>query len=592
MKIMSIRSFRGKKITGVFYRHHSQLPKLSFTVIDQDKSDIEYHSAHAANTINPERKHVPSMGRIFLSSPTHNDSEPSENQIDINSLPSWYERLQKPSSYRIEEDIKQSDCNIPYRSFQRCYSRVLALYTDTFLSLTKSHMRELQARFHDPNVAANIQEQQIKIDVAVRKLSDLSANTFIMYKRLKVKRLTPPFYLHQQFLVHLGAKNTSKLLDLYFDLPEPRPLYLKREEFERLMSLILRLKISGDHRALVPRVVEVYEDIRQNGNGINLTPFEETKYFSLLLNSWKEQNLSQEEKYHKVLDLKLSSKKKLKFCPAMWNIMLTHFPEKVEEIMKMMANETGITRSTSEIFLRHLQTYDEFNNALELMKLKYFHVDPWLMDIILEKYIHFDKSNEALQLLSETLAIFEDVSTLNWTFSTQKFQRTELFKVDILNKTFFDLHNEMPDKPFTWLRYKFKPSPLTVGKLLVSLKRDDQRLSLLGLMKKQNIPLVNKFAVQLLSECSFRSLPIILELVNSSTRFNSQLHNVFKDSRYDVNYLNNFVLDQREPLFELKEIFRQSLKIYDDSANVADTDPTRAAVADQLVQLNDKVGSD
>ncbi|GAV27890.1 hypothetical protein PMKS-001358 [Pichia membranifaciens] len=531
------------------------------------------------------------MGRLFLSKQKYDEPESSDGHSDISSLPSWYERLQKPSSYRIEEDIRQSDYDIPYRSFQRCYSRVLASYTDTFLSLTKPHMRELQARFHDPNVPDNIQQQQIKIDVAVRKLSDLSANTFIMYKRLKVKRLTPPFYLHQQFLVHLGAKNTSKLLDLYFDLPEPRPLYLKREEFERLMSLILRLKISGDHRALIPRVVEVYEDIRQNGNGIDLTPFEETKYFSLLLNSWKEEGLLQEEKYDKVLSLKFDSKKNLKFCPAMWNIMLTHFPEKSEEIMMMMANETGITRSTSEIFLRHLRTYDEFNNALELMKLKYFHVDPWLMDIILERYIDFGKSNEALQLLSETLTVFKDISALNWTFSTQKFQRTELFKIDNLNKTFQQLHNEMPDKPFTWLRYKFKPSPLTVGKLLVSLKHDDQKLKLLGLMKKQDIPLVNKFAVQLLRDCSFRSLPIILELVNSSINFNSQLHIVFKDSRYNISYLSGFICDQRNPLLELKEIFRQSIRIYDDNVDLADSDGNRAAVADQLVRLNDEIKS-
>lgn len=578
----------GRHVVGIFHRHHSRLPKLSFTVIDQDKHNVAYNPALTTSTDKTNESPVPSMSRIVLPESKSSDSE-SKDIVDISSLPSWYERLQKPSSYRIEEDVKASSSAIPYRSFQRCYSRLLALYTDTFLSLPKPQMRELQARFHNQNLPEEIQQQQIKIDAAVRKLSDLSANTFVIYKRLKVKRLTPPFYLHQQFLVHLGAKNTSKLLDLYFDLPEPRPLYLKREEFERLMSLLLRLKISGDHRTLIPRVVEVYEDIRQNGKGIGLTPFEETKYLSFLLNLWKEQNISQEEKYNKILDLKFNSKRRMKFCPAMWNIMMTHFPQKSDEIMKLMANEVGITRSISEVFLRHLETYDELNNALELMRLKYFHIDPWLLDVIIEKYIEFNKSSEALELITETLRIFEDISTLNWVFPTQKFRRSEMFKIEMLDKTLQQLHNELPEKPFTWFRYKFKPSPLTLGKLLVSLEQEDQKQSLLILMKQQNIPLVNKFALELLNSCSFEKMSLLLELVNSSVAFNTQLHSVSKDSKYDMKYFSGFVHNPTDPLLELKDVFRQSIKLYDDNVDNDDFNDVRAVIADQLVRLNEKV---
>lgn len=602
-KHMNLRYHQKWSICGkVLQKNYTQLPRLSFTDIERDVSGtlpIEKPSGTKEVPLD-----IPSMGRICFARPSkeHRDREKgagkrAENEREmpalfpLSGIPTWYERLNAPSSYRLEKDPLLGQVSVPYRSFQRCYARVLSSYTDRFLSLTKPHLKELLLDFPNKELPTHVQEQQIKINTAVRRLSDLSLNTFIIYQRLKVKRNTPPFYLHQQFLVHLGEKNTVKLLDLYFDFPEPRPLYLKREEFERFMSLLLGLKISGDHRSLLKRIVEVFEDIRANGAGIQLTPFEETKYLSILLGLWKEQQIPQEEKFNRILKLRSNEEcypKKLNFCPAMWNIVISHFPEFSDEVMKMMAEEIGINRSTAEIFLRHLNTEDQLNNALELMKLKHFHLDPWLLNIVVDKYISFGKSMEALDLVTKVLSVFEDVSSLTWVFPTQKYYRTAIFRIDVLNKTLQQLFNEDANSEFAWLKYKFKPSPLTLGRLAVSLQ-DKERIELLKLMIQQNIPLVNKHALELLENKDFTTLSLVLNLVNNSKEFNKRLHQVSTDAKYDTIYYKQFIQDAADPTFELKQIFRASIKIYDDFESLEGMDLVRADAADQLLKLNEEL---
>lgn len=586
-----------KNISVLNFRFYSQYPKLGF-ITDIEKTNIEYK--YINDNIDPNQDKnlnlnidnkiediIPnSMSQITI--PNHNyDSTKNNNIVDLSKLPSWYERLKNPSTYNIINDIIECRNLTPFRSFQRCYVKLLTSYADQYISLTKPQMKELQSKFENQNSPNHLQQEQIKINLVSKKLSDLSSNTYIIYKRLKISRLTPPFYLHQQFLIHLGANNLSKLLDLYFELPEPRPLYLKREEFEKLMSLLLRLKISNDdHKSLLPKIVDVYEDIRKNGNGINLTPFEETKYLLFLLNLWIEENLSQEEKFIRIINLKSNSAKKLNFCPAMWNILLTHFPEKNSEIIKIMSEESGISRLNIEIYLKHTESFDEFKNLLELMKLKFFHIDPYLLDTIILKLIEFNKVNDALNLIFQIMKIFHNISNSNWVFLTKKEQRIHLFKLDVLNKTLQQLNNETSNTSFTWLRYKFKPNPFTIGKLLTSLKLNNDKFKLLILMREQKIPLANKFAIELLKDCSFECIPIILTLVNSSFQFNNDLHKFSKDAKFDTNYLKNFIYDPSDSIFELKEIFKISLKLYDENEKLENSGNIRVSIAGQLVVLN------
>lgn len=591
-----------------FQRHHTQLSKLRFANIGSDTNDIPIPKIEPTfnndknELVNLQNIRSPSMSRIplelFLGNREGKNTKADNNYVQISQLPSWYERLNAPSSYRIEKDINYSMLNgevlPPYRSFNRCYSKELQIYTDKCISLPSSKMKELQMNFVDKDIPSFLQTQYIKINAAERKLTDLSLNTFIMFKRLKIPRYTPPYYLHQQFLIHLGDNNINKLVELYFDLPQPRPLQLKREEFERFMQLLLRLKVSGDHKSLLQKIIDVYEDIRQNGCGITLTPFEDTKYLSFLLIWMKNNNLSQEEKFAKIMKLRENNSgnqtKVLHFCPAMWNILLSHFPERTDEIMKMMANRMGITRLNSEMFLKNLKTYDQFCNTLELMRLKNFHLDAQLFNVIIEKYIEFGKSKEALELSIKVSEIYSDVSLSNWTFSTIKTERTELFRIDILNKAFFQLYNGNPNRKFELVQYKFKPSPFVLGKLAISLELDD-RLKLLDVMKKQNIPLVNKHALELLVERDFKSLSSILSLTNSSIEFNKTLHEISKNLKYDTVYYSKFIHESTNIIFELKEIFKKSLQIYDKFSDVQSVDDIRAAVAEQIVKLNEEIKS-
>lgn len=573
-----------------FHRDYSQLPRISFTNITEDNDQAPrindtYATPHLdSNTISS------SMSRIRIPVQKLKQTTLSKDKkiMDFSQIPSWYDRLKNASTYTISDDLNHISFE-PYRSFHKCYAKVLTQYTDTNISLSRRKMNFLLEKHPLKDIPIHIQEQQIKIDQAVKKLSALSENTFVLYNRLRVRRKTPTFYLHQRILIHLGDRNLPKLLDAYFELPEPRSLHLNREEFEKFMRILLNLKISGDYKPLLPRIIDVYNDIIET-NQLHLTPFESTKYLSILLNHWKNINIPQDEKFSRIMSFKLKFADKIKFCPAMWDILLTHFPEKCDNIMTIMADESGLTRLTAEVFLKHLNSHDELNNALELMKLKNFHLDTYLLDTIIDQFIRFNKPQEAFTILSQILHKFGDISQINWPFETQSSQRTKLFKIDVLDKALQQLKNELPNNNFTWLRYKFKPSPLVTSKLLsyLNTKKEDQ-YQLLKLMVDQKIPLVNKYAIELLQTFDFKSSYLVLQLVNSSVAFNKNLHAVSHDANYDTKYLSNFVYDTTGILNELREIVKISLKIYDAHAGDEDANDLRVSLAEQIVKLNEQI---
>lgn len=566
-----------------YHGQYIQVPKLHFINIKEETPTELIVKRPEVQT--PQ----PTMSRIdllqYIKGNKENNVGSWQNNLRISDLPSWYERLNLPSSYSLLNDKSLEEIPTLYRSFQRCYARVLASFTDNYLSLPKSRMKELQAKLSDQELPENIQQQLVKISVATRKFSELSSNTYTLYQRLKINRLTPPFYLHQQFLINLGEENVERLLELYFELPEPRPLHLKREEFERFMRILLRLKISKDHKLLLPKLVQLYEDIQINGRGIQLTSFETTKYFSFLLNLWKQQDIPLDERFQRILKMKeRRGLNRLVFYPAMWNIFLSHFPFKIDEIMKLMANESGLTRSTASTFIKYLKSLDSLNNTLELMKLKRFHLDPYLFDLIIEKYTEFGKSKDAFQVVESVINKFENISEMNYVIPTKASHRIDIFRIDILNKTFQQLHNYDPKLKFSWLKYKFKPSPFTLGKLLISLDTYN-RYKLLKIMLEHKIPLSNKHALKLIQQRHLNSLPYILRLVNESQAFNERLHQVIHDVRYDTKFLEQFVHDKNDRIVETNEIFDLSISIYKENQKTDNIDSIKSDIAAELIKF-------
>lgn len=515
----------------------------------------------------------------------------NKEDFQISDIPSWYERLVSPSTYKIYDDITIDHENIPYRSFNRCYNRVLSVYADEFICLDSPAAKNIQLSLLEKNLPEQILQQQMKVELVSKKLNEVSSNSFIIYNRLRIKRMAAPFFLHQQFLVNLNEKNVARLVEIYFELPNPKPLHLKREEFEKFMTLLLGLKVSEDHKTLLPKIIEIYEDIKINGHGIKLTPFENTKYLSFLLNLWNEQGISQDIKFERIINLKLNDKGKSDFCPGMWNVFLSHFPERTDEIMKMMSHEVGITRTNVQIFLNYVKSYDELNNALELMKLKYFHLDPTLLTIIIEKHIEFGKEEEALLLLTYILRAFVDISDLNWQFLPQRIERKEIFKFDILNKTYYQLHINDTNLKHEWLRYKFKPNPLVISKLAASLS-DENQYKLLELMNQQNIPLANKYAINILEQksCDFKTLSVLAKLVKNSNNFNKELHNYSTDAKFNTKYLNLHIIDSSNDVFnELATIFQLCIQRYQKMNDIPGMETERGEAAQELVSLNQEL---
>lgn len=583
--------------------HHGDIPNQK-TYMPINLKDLSIPSKKKEKNIN-QLNNLPTMGQIDLDSFNINKDQEA-SFFDVSLLPTWYERLNQPSTYRIHKDLEST--SFPFRSFRKCYSRILTLYFDTYITLPPSQMYELQKKLYydredKSHIPDSVQKLEIKIDRVTRKLSELSLNTYIIFKRLGIRRSIPPFYLHQQFSVNLNERNLSNLLNLYFELPKPRPLYLRRDELEQFLSLILSTKVSNDdNKALLPKIIDVFEDMYQNVKSesmedFQLTPFENTKYLSLLLNYWKSKNMSQEEKFNNIINLRMNS---LKFCPAMWDILLSHLPEYCNEIMKIMSEKSGLTRLSAGVFIRYLTTYDELNNTLELMKLKNYHLDSELLDTIITKYIEFGKIKEAKELMIEFFKFSFDLSSTNWEFPTLRKSRTELFKIDVLNKTLQQLKNENFDDPitFSWLRYKFKPNPITMGNLLTHLDSLTDEKDLLNIMVEQKIPISNKHALKLLTFQTenladrikfFENVPLVLKLVNESYEFNDNLHVASTDSKYDTETYKKYVHIPTGTSFELKEIVKTSIEIYEEISTNSTFYNIRANLANQLVRLNDKL---
>lgn len=570
------------------FRSYTQLSRLSFTNIDRELLPIPYYKP--SDILGTDvSKH--SMERIMIPQFTEAPMGDQESSIvDIKNFPTWYERLDSISSYRLHKDIAlEGQEKKIYSSFSKCYSRVLSYYADHFISLTRERLHDLMSKLDNSDKPDHVQKLYIKIDLSEKRLSTISRNTYVIYQRLKVERETLPFYLHQQFLIHLNEGNIAKLLNVYFEFPHPRPLHLKREEFEKFMKLILKIKISGDHKPLLKKIVEVFADIRENGGPISLTPFEDTKYFSLMLNSWESEGMSKSEIYEKVLEIRaVKGPKPLKFVPAMWNCFLTHVPEKSEEILKLMAKEIGLTRFTAEIVLNNADSFDRLCNTLELMKLKNFHMDEKIFALVVRKYIQFGKTHEALELVEKLLDSFQDLTSRNYSFRPLSLERTEVFKLDILNKAFQQLHNEQQEMEHQWLQYKFIPSPFALGELLVSLDREGI-IRLLNTMIKHNIPLTHKHALNVIEKIEPSLLHLVLESVNRSRDFNINLKKISEEPKYNTAFYKNYTLQHQDIVLELREIFRKSLFLYDQMVDHVVPEKSRLKTVEQLVSITDYV---
>ncbi|ONH77889.1 hypothetical protein BOH78_0223 [Pichia kudriavzevii] len=299
--------------------------------------------------------------------------------------------------------------------------------------------------------------------------------------------------------------------------------------------------------------------------------------------------MSKSEIYEKVLEIRaVKGPKPLKFVPAMWNCFLTHVPEKSEEILKLMAKEIGLTRFTAEIVLNNADSFDRLCNTLELMKLKNFHMDEKIFALVVRKYIQFGKTHEALELVEKLLDSFQDLTSRNYSFRPLSLERTEVFKLDILNKAFQQLHNEQQEMEHQWLQYKFIPSPFALGELLVSLDREGI-IRLLNTMIKHNIPLTHKHALNVIEKIEPSLLHLVLESVNRSRDFNINLKKISEEPKYNTAFYKNYTLQHQDIVLELREIFRKSLFLYDQMVDHVVPEKSRLKTVEQLVSITDYV---
>ncbi|QPG75369.1 hypothetical protein FOA43_002722 [Brettanomyces nanus] len=418
-------------------------------------------------------------------------------------------------------------------------------------------------------------------------LIDSQKNLSVINKRLKLKRLAPDFYLHQQFVINLGKKDLSKMVDIYFELPEPRALYLTSFEFEKFMSQVLAYKMSKeDHILDSEKLVDLFKNLLDDH--IPLTGFELTKYvFFTLKNMSSLHKLDKDSCFNGVMQLQ----SRFIFTRSIWNLILNEFPEKRDIVLKEMANKVTLNRDLLITLLKTSTSISELANLLGLVQLKHIHLDPQMFELILRKLIGFGYYFLAKGMLETLLTSRRPLKMDSFSEGVPIFptrvERKLARQYEAFNGSLLYRARSAPPRAnkvdFSRLiYYYFKPSPMICSVFLDSLCDSEvfteakkfEVNNILELMIKNKIPLINSQLLNVLSKLLV-SLPENLELdmkmvlqlndlALSSIEYNERLHANSKDFKYDKKYLSSFIKEQvgNSVVNELRSSFKLSFELF------------------------------
>lgn len=484
---------------------------------------------------------------------------------------------------QIDSDLK---CRKLYSDFITCYSRELKRFGINDLSLKLDEFPVDKSSLWSQSESRKTASRTKKLVQCVAdSFSESKQNLAIINKRMKLKRQPPEFYLHQQFVISLGKKDVSKLIDIYFDFPSQKALHLTEYEFEKFMSLILGYRMSKEDRiAHSGKLISLFKSLLSDR--IPLTSFELTKYvFFTIRNLTEYRQLPTQECYEDVMKLQ----KSFTFNPAIWNLILTQFPNHKLEIIKQMSRNTILNRDLTRKLVQACTTPAQLVNMLSIIKFTHSHIDQMLFEDILIKLVDLGFYSFAKSILNLILNAQTRKSTYSKGRSIlrRKSQRFINNQIEAFNGVLLyrarNLSEDIVRKHYSrYLYYIFKPSPMMMASFLESLTNpksftDNKRFELKDLLEtmvKFQIPLLNSSALSILvaltnnqSEQHFIDMDIVgllNELVYESIAYNESLHKYSIDGRYDKKYLGKFINKQvgSSVALELKAIFKLSFNVF------------------------------
>ncbi|VEU23518.1 DEKNAAC104680 [Brettanomyces naardenensis] len=532
--------------------------------------------------------------------------EPNDDFRIANIIPElhsgWYDLLTQPlTSKQISRGLATFRDNVVsdlrrqklYSSFKVCYGRELMRFgnNEMNLNLDDFHLdKDVSRSSYEPRKKMN------KIGKLVEhvsdEFSDSRRNLSVINKRLKLKRIPPEFYLHQQFVINLGKKDLSRMLEIYFEFPQPRALHLTGYEFEKFMSLVLSYKMSKeDHLLDSEKLISLFESLHEDR--IPLTDFELTKYvFFTIKYLSKYRGLDVESCFSGVMRLQ----SRFIFSQSVWNLILNEFPTKRSVIMKDMSNKIVLNRDLILTLCRSSESLVELLGILRVIQMKHIHLDQALLELMLTRLIDFGQYSLAKNVLDSLLDSCRSLPAKNSykkdvTIYRTRVQRKLSRQYEALNGVLLSRArsaSSFSSSKATSSRlvyYFFKPSSMLCCSFLGSLcnvetltdNRKFEISNLLQLMIKYKIPLINLQAISILSgllanpvddsvaqRLDMDILDHLNELVFSSIDYNEYLHTCSKDFRFDKDYLREFIdgKDGESVVKELGTVFKLSFNVY------------------------------
>lgn len=467
---------------------------------------------------------------------------------------SWFSKVPQKLDYNFTTDLLMELDKPRHRSFNRCLFRTLTCYGNTMVLEKPKHIGE-----------SNDVDSKIKFISNSLKSND---NSFIRKQRLSVERANAPFYIHQQFQMNLLTDNLEDLIQLYFQLPSPRPMYLKRNELEKFIVMLLKFNPRSNPELTTP-VIKVFEDLFYKGGKIKLSKSERVKLFSLYAYRITQIPEGEEDvnKSYQFLN-RVRTTIGIDKTNDVWIILNTHFPNHSKTITSDMCKHIGVNRVVLPMILKSTRSAKQLHNILKLVKMKNIHIDNELINVIIHQFLSLGMIDDSIRIINGLIMKFSKNVNLmkSWRPNGRKFVE----QLNILNLA-RNGNNMTGNK--NWMNgmltpYPISPSPLTIGEVLTNEKiSNEQFLELLLNVEINGIPLSYKCIHTLISQTEdFDSLRTILEIllnledintpmINSNVKeFNEQLFNYENkdvDESNDGNEINNDILDERQWLLKI-----------------------------------------
>lgn len=517
----------------------------------------------------------------------------------------WIHKLEMselPNSYSFTRSLINSINNVMpnYSSFSSYFSDIIQRY-GKLIYIDNNSFKRMHEKLQIKDNSANDKVREI---IIFNQLRQKSVNSRIISERLKIERLDAPFYMHQQFSLNLEKENIESLLDLYFDLPNPKSLHLKRQELEKFLSLLIKTNFKEDkYRPLAKSVIDVFEDILNNDKavGIQLTNFEKVKYFSLLVSKATNRfeshstppTASEYQSQNFLLKQLLLIQHKIKLHKSVESYisLAYNFPNHNHKLAIMMSRYLPLNRLTVQLLIKNVPNWRTLQHMLRMIEKNNIHIDYELLNLILEQYIRFKKSTELKAIVFALFEKFGSLKTVNQLYDAKstrqlidKYHATNLASKslkDEFEKSHYGEHEiaiEAEDQN-QWdqlIPYPILPSPELLTKFLSKFHKPQFIIPVIELLKIHHAPV------------SYNAILFQLENGNSNIDLIRIILNYLLDSQVRLNVrkfnekLTNIGLQNyRSEQDWLMEILKHCIKAYE-NCNVDDIN-----IKDMIVQLDE-----